>query len=401
MKFFLALLLLFLLPLEAAQVVVVKEGLDNRSNDGFSPMKQTVFSCVLKAVNAEYEFHRRPLTRHMRELSQGPFDISFPVSSRYVLKTGEILSAPLALEEWYWVMHSKMSDGVERPSIEKASIAVIQGSEEEAWLTAMGVAGLRRVFDMDQLIKLFSKGRVDLLLIDRETLKELALDMGLDITPYFFKFERYVSFSALFSKAIMTKRPELIKKFNESIPSCATEDELLDPAQRILIKNYAKEVFQKIVNLDSVKEEQTRKVENLKLDHTEISKLEKKWSRPNSKLATALLSNPISKDLKKEILKNFQYVKEVLIFDKSSLLLGAGEKATDYYQGDESKYSETFSKGHDLFFDRLRFDESSKRFLVQVSMMKRSKEKNHKDLAITIGIDVSSFLHDLKQHGAK
>lgn len=396
MRCFLLVLLLGLSPLHAAQVVVVKEGLDNRNNDDFRPMKQAVFSCVLGAVGAQYDFHRRPLTRHMRELGQLPFDISFPVSSSYVLKTGEMLSAPLALEEWYWVMHSKVKDGVERPAIEKANVAVIQGSEEEAWLVAMGVSNLKRVFDIDQLIKLFSKGRVDLLLIDRETLKELALDMGLDITPYFFKFERYISFSALFSKALMTKRPELLKKFNESIPSCATEEELLDPAQRVLVEKYAKEVFDEIVALKSVQQESTQKLENLKLDHIEIAKLEKEWLEPKSKLVSSVLSSSISKDLKSNILKNFKYVKEVLVFDKSSLLLAAGEKATDYYQGDELKYSETFLKGQDLFFDRLRFDESSKRFLVQVTMMKRSADKGHKDLAMTIGIDVSRFLHDLK-----
>lgn len=381
-----------------ANVIVVKEGVDHTRSKHFRPIKQAVFSCVLKAVDGNYVFQRRPLTRHMRELGDLPYDISFPVASSYHLKPGEQLSAPLALEEWYWIMHSKIKDGIERPSIEKSTIAVIQGSEEEAWLLSMGVNNLKRVFDIDQLIKLFIKGRVDLLLIDRETLKEFALDMGLDITPYFFKFERYVSFSALFSQAIMNRKKDLLKKFNESIPSCATQEELLDPSQRIEVEKYGKKVYEEVVKSETLALLFAQKSEIENPDYKTIAKLEAEWLKPKSKLVDKILERELSKELKNKIMGRFHFIKEAILFDASGGLVAASGMTSDYYQGDELKHSETFAKGQDLFFDRLRFDESTKKFLVQITMMIKAPTKVQKNLALTVGIDVSALLHDLKRN---
>jgi len=386
---------------QTPEAIVVKEGVDHKLGESFGPSKQAVFSCILKAVGANYTMKRRPMSRHMRELGEPPFDISFPVSSKYVLKAGEKLSAPLALEEWYWVMRSKLENGVEHPSDKNSSIAVIGGSEEEYWLQSSGVTNLLRVSGLDQLVRLFTTGRVDVLLIDRDSLKELALDMGLDITPYFFKFERYVSFSALFSSALVSKRPELVELFNRSIPSCATEEVLLDPIQKVSLEAYAHEVFRWIKASPEISEALKGKLEIERFDHLYLDSLERKWLAPKSTLVKSVLDRPLSKKLAKDALKKFQDVKEIIVFDRSGALVAASGVTSDYYQGDEMKFTQTFSKNQNQFFDRLRFDESTGKFLVQITVVLKPAKSTERSLGITIGIVVSDYLGHHKNQAKK
>ncbi len=385
----------------AANAIVVKEGINSRQMETLGPSKHAVFRCVLKATGENLVVKKRPLSRHMKELGDPPFDIAFPVASQYELKSGERLSAPLALEEWYWVMRSKLQNGVERPSNSNSTIAVISGSEEEAWLLASGVVNLKRVLNLDQLVRLFSSGRVDVLLIDRETLKELALDMGLDITPYFFKFERYVSFSALFSSAILKRKPELLEAFNRQIPSCATEELLLDPIQKVGLESYAHEVYGWLLSLEALKELQTTPVKITRFDHFYIDSLEREWAKPKSSLQNSVYGSKFSKFLALEVPKRFPFVSELLIFDRSGALVAASAATTDYYQGDEMKYTQTFSKNQNQFLDRLRFDESTGKFLVQVTMLIKGQTQSQETLGVTLGIDVTNYLASRRAQSTK
>ncbi len=376
----------------APNAIVVKEGVNYRQVDHLGPTKQAVFSCVLKATGENYEIKRRPMSRHIKELGEPPFDISFPVPSQYALKAGERLSAPLALEEWYWVMRSKLENGVERPNNSNSTIAVISGSEEESWLLSSGVTNLKRVLNLDQLVKLFSTGRVDVLLIDRETLKELSLDMGLDITPYFFKFERYVSFSALFSAAIIGKKPDLLEAFNRQIPSCATEEVLLDPIQKVALEAYSREVYGWLVAREETRSLQSRPVKISRFDHSFIDSLEREWGKSTSSLRKGVFNNSLSKFLRAKLSSRFPFVSELLVFDRSGALVAASADTTDYYQGDEMKYTQTFSKNQNFYLDRLRFDESTGKFLVQVTMLIQGQGTGQNALGVTLGIDVTNFL---------
>lgn len=385
----------------SSNTILVKEGVNYRQMESLGPSKQAVFNCVLKAMGENYVVKKLPLSRHMRELGEPPYDISFPVASQYVLKKGERLSAPLALEGWYWVMRSKLENGLERPNNSKSTIAVINGSEEESWLLNSGITNLERVLNLDQLVRLFSAGRVDALLIDRETLKELALDMGLDITSYFFKFERYVSFSALFSASIMEKKPEILETFNRKIPSCATEELLLDPIQKVSLESYAREVYGWVLSLPALREVQAAPVKITRFDDSYIDSLEREWARGHSALKKSVLKSKFSKLLAREVSERFPLVSELLIFDRSGALVAASAETTDYYQGDEMKYTQTFAKNQNQFLDRLRFDESTGKFLVQVTMLIKGQTKSQRTLAVTLGIDATNYLAARRKETSK
>lgn len=381
----------------APSTILVKEGVNYRKAETLGPSKQAVFSCVLQATGENYEVKKRPMSRHIKELGEDPYGISFPVPSKYSLKSGEQLSAPLALEEWYWVMRSKLENGVERPNNANTTIAVISGSEEESWLVTSGVTNLKRVLNLDQLVKLFSTGRVDVLLIDRDTLKELALDMGLDITPYFFKFERYVSFSALFSAALLGNKPKLLEAFNRQIPSCATEELLLDPIQKVSLESYAREVYGWILAQESIRALAAQPEKITRFDYGYIDSLEREWAMPDSTLRKGVLETSFSKYLRREVPKRFSFVSELFIFDRSGALVASSADTTDYYQGDEMKYTQTFSKNQNQFLDRLRFDESTGKFLVQITMLIPGQGKGANTLAVTLGIDVTDYLASKKK----
>lgn len=86
------------------------------------------------------------------------------------------------------------------------------------------------------------------------------------------------------------------------------------------------------------------------------------------------------------------YFAEIFVTDNQGALVAATNKTSDYWQGDEAKFTECYKDGKgELYFGDVEFDESTQSYLVQVSVP--VKEEDKAIGVIVVGIDVDAFLN--------
>jgi hypothetical protein len=89
-------------------------------------------------------------------------------------------------------------------------------------------------------------------------------------------------------------------------------------------------------------------------------------------------------------------ITEIILMDNRGINVGISDPASDFFQGDEAKYKQTFLKGPDaVFVDKLEYDESTKLVQTQVSMSVTDPETGRVIGAVTFGINLA-VLHKLR-----
>ena len=81
----------------------------------------------------------------------------------------------------------------------------------------------------------------------------------------------------------------------------------------------------------------------------------------------AIIDSPLGNHLR-AWRKARPYVAEIIVMDHQGANVAITEKTSDYWQGDEPKFSESFKDGGVVFVDRVKFDDSTQTYSVQVSV---------------------------------
>jgi len=85
--------------------------------------------------------------------------------------------------------------------------------------------------------------------------------------------------------------------------------------------------------------------------------------------ANSLLENMVGKFLRKKLKSNKMLYTEAFLCDKKGAIVGEYPKTSDYWQGDEIKFSAAFNGGKGkVFIGPLQFDDSTQSTSVQVSV---------------------------------
>jgi hypothetical protein len=66
--------------------------------------------------------------------------------------------------------------------------------------------------------------------------------------------------------------------------------------------------------------------------------------------------------------KSRGYLSEIIVMDRSGANVAITEKTSDYWQGDEKKFTESFKDAGLVFVDKVKFDDSTQTYSVQVSV---------------------------------
>jgi hypothetical protein len=81
---------------------------------------------------------------------------------------------------------------------------------------------------------------------------------------------------------------------------------------------------------------------------------------------------------------------EIFVMDDKGATVCMTDKTSDYWQGDEAKFQESYKGGAGaVFVDDVEFDESSQTYVVQASVP--VKDGDEVIGALTVGIDVDAF----------
>lgn len=126
----------------------------------------------------------------------------------------------------------------------------------------------------------------------------------------------------------------------------------------------------------------------------EIKALDERWiNTPGiADFIKPYLENECAKELRK-LQESAPYFAEIFVTDNQGGLVAATDKTSDYWQGDEAKFTECF-KGEEgvLYIADVEFDESTQTYSVQISVPVRDEGKVIG--VIVVGIDVDAFLEE-------
>lgn len=124
-----------------------------------------------------------------------------------------------------------------------------------------------------------------------------------------------------------------------------------------------------------------------KVSIDKIKELDKKWSETSGldDFMKTVMANPSSEQLKKVRLEN-PFIVEAFAMDNKGANVGMTNKTSDYWQGDEDKFTKSYNNGVGAtHFGKLSFDESTQSYLVQVSVPVMDGGKAIG--AVTFGVD--------------
>ncbi len=133
------------------------------------------------------------------------------------------------------------------------------------------------------------------------------------------------------------------------------------------------------------------------LGQSDIDAMDRQWRAETSQSRRPMIDRTLANALSRYLLdlKNEQggIVTEVFIMDNRGLNVGQSDVTSDYWQGDESKWQQTFLVGPDaMLIDEIELDESTQTFQSQLSMSITDQTTGEVIGAITVGIDVEAVV---------
>lgn len=112
----------------------------------------------------------------------------------------------------------------------------------------------------------------------------------------------------------------------------------------------------------------------------------------NTPMINGVLGAPLSAFLKEHLEKSQGRITEVFVMDSQGLNVAASGVTSDYWQGDEAKFQETYGKGSGtVFIDEIELDESTQAYQGQVSFAVTDPASGVVVGAITVGLNASAF----------
>lgn len=138
--------------------------------------------------------------------------------------------------------------------------------------------------------------------------------------------------------------------------------------------------------VDAVKEQNAR---NLTLDS--IKEMDEKWKNTAgiADFMKDLMDSGCGPNLR-QIQNMNPFYAEIFVMDNQGANVCQTDKTSDYWQGDEAKFQESFNNGQGaVFVDEVEFDDSTQAYISQVSV---PVVDNGKVIgAITFGIDIDQL----------
>lgn len=124
----------------------------------------------------------------------------------------------------------------------------------------------------------------------------------------------------------------------------------------------------------------------------DIDRLDQVWmsevGTSDSALIRSILDHPVSDMLRERVATSGGMITEVFVMDALGLNVASAGLTSDYWQGDEEKFTETFPKGADaIHVSDIEFDESSQTYQSQVSIPIVDPVTGAVVGAMTVGLD--------------
>jgi len=132
------------------------------------------------------------------------------------------------------------------------------------------------------------------------------------------------------------------------------------------------------------------------LSDAAIAKLDRKWREetqsPARPMIDTVLGNALSDYLRQVQDKAQGFYTEIFVMDNRGLNVGQSNLTSDYWQGDEAKWQQTYQAGAgSILIDDVEFDESTQAFQSQLSLPVVDPDTSEVIGAVTVGVNVGLF----------
>ncbi len=128
------------------------------------------------------------------------------------------------------------------------------------------------------------------------------------------------------------------------------------------------------------------------LAQQDIDSLDQTWQQEVGKgthpTIDTVLTNPVSDMLRARVAESDGVVTEVFIMDARGLNVASSAVTSDYWQGDEAKFSQSFGRGAGaVHVGEIEFDDSTQTYQGQVSVAVTDPDSGLPIGAITVGLN--------------
>lgn len=132
------------------------------------------------------------------------------------------------------------------------------------------------------------------------------------------------------------------------------------------------------------------------LDQARIDELDKQWraetESENQPLIAQLMGNPLSSYLIRKKAESNGLFAELFVFDAMGMNVGQSSVTSDYWQGDEDKYLQTFAVGPDaVFVDAIEYNDETRQRRRQVNFTIVDPETGESIGGATVEINVDEL----------
>ena len=365
------------------------------SNGVLSGKSVQTVECVLDRLEYDLEVQVVPWKRAMANVRSNRANGFFASMISNDLDSFAEISAPIILEKWYFFSLKSRKDIISQDK-ENIRIGSIFGSNQYMWLEENGYENIQGVETYDQLFKLLEIERIDAIFADYRTFYDEMEASGYE-DNYEHEFCKFTPLGVYFSRIFLNKNPEFMNQFNESISVCSPEESKLTEKERdkikILINN---SISTWINNPDIIEGIKSQNKSHIGISIDDVVELEENWRRElneiNRPLIDRILDNSVSEYLRTIQKQSNGLFTEIFVMDNKGLVAGMCEATTDYWQGDEDKFSKAKSEG--VFIDDIEFDSSVKRFQSQINIALRGKNNEFLGV-ITVGVDLEKALRGI------
>jgi hypothetical protein len=174
------------------------------------------------------------------------------------------------------------------------------------------------------------------------------------------------------------------------VPATASgEDANVEAIQKYVSRNVLPWVDDQVI-INAVRDQNARHAD---LTRAEVNRLDLDWraqvTTSDRPLVDEVLGREISKFLAKKQDASRGLITEIFVMDNKGLNVGQSEVTSDFWQGDEAKWQQTFMAGAGaVFIDTAKNDESTRARQSQASITISDPVTGEPIGAITVGIDL-------------
>lgn len=368
-----------------------------REGDRLTGSSVKALACIFDAMQVDYEIRVLPWERAVQDVADGKAEGFFSATRMSRASRFATLSAPLALEKWYW-----FSNSATRPSSNGQGsglqVAGIRGSNEVEWLSQHNYRVDPLVSGTGQLLQMLQRGRIDAFLADQQTLRIELTRQPTTLRPRFAHFLQYTTLGVYFSNRYLGANPEFLELFNTHVFNCLPEYGVLRADERQQLQQMHDHLFEHWRNdpglIAAVK---AQNAQNKAVSIQQIHQLDQQWldeqrlPKDQRELTNRALQNPLADWLREQQTQLDGIVSELIVTDQHGLNVAISEPTTDYWQGDETKFTEPFFS-EQPYMSTLTYDQSTRRFQVHVGTRIRDPQSDATIGVLIIGLDIERAL---------